>query len=100
VLKAGFAAWAPLGEGNASVESAEPTRYAAHWGAVGNAAATLSLTFVSGAVDADALAHRLGTRRRLVPVRDCRGLTRTDMRWNRATAPIEIDPADGRVTCR
>jgi len=98
VLKAGFSAWAPLGEGNASVERAEPTRYAAHWGAVGNAAASLSLTFVSGAVDADALANRLGTRRRLVPVRGCRGLTRADLRWNRATAPIEIDVSDGRVS--
>jgi urease subunit alpha len=98
VLKAGFAAWAPLGEGNASVESAEPTRYAAHWGAMANAAASLSLTFVSGAVDADALAHRLGTRRRIVPVRRCRGLTRADLRWNRAMAPIEIDPGDGRVS--
>jgi urease subunit alpha len=98
VLKAGFSAWGPLGEGNASVESAEPTRYAAHWGAVGNAAAPLSLTFVSGAMDADALADRLGTRRRLVPVRGCRGLTRADLRWNRATAPIEIDVSDGRVS--
>jgi len=98
VLKAGFSAWAPLGEGNASVESAEPTRYAAHWGAVGKAAAALSLTFVSGAVDGAVLAHRLETRRRLVPVRGCRGLTRADLRWNRATAPIEIDVSDGRVS--
>ena len=32
VLKAGFAAWAPLGDGNATVERAEPTRYRADWG--------------------------------------------------------------------
>jgi urease subunit alpha len=98
VLKAGFAAWAPLGEGNASVESAEPTRYAAHWGGLGHAAPALSLTFISGAADAGVLGRTLGTRRRLVPVRGCRGLTRADLRWNRATAPIDIDPVDGRVS--
>ena len=32
VLKSGFAAWAPLGEGNATVERAEPTRYRPDWG--------------------------------------------------------------------
>ena len=32
VLKSGFPAWAPLGEGNATVERAEPTRYRPDWG--------------------------------------------------------------------
>ncbi len=31
-------------------------------------------------------------------VRGTRGLTRSDLARNRATAPIEIDPSDGRVT--
>ena len=98
VFKGGTAAWAPLGEGNATVEGAEPTRYAAHWGGSGNAGASVSLTFVSGAVDRARLARNLGTRRRLVPVLGCRGLTRDNLRWNRATAPIEISPVDGAVT--
>ena len=42
VLKAGYAAWAPLGEGNATVERAEPTRYRPDWGGSGRAAASLS----------------------------------------------------------
>ena len=32
VLKSGMIAWAPLGDGNASVERAEPTRYRPDWG--------------------------------------------------------------------
>ena len=35
VLKSGVAAWAPLGEGNATVEGAEPTRYRPDWGGAG-----------------------------------------------------------------
>ena len=44
------------------------------------------------------LAGRLGTRRRLVAVRGCRGLDRGSLWLNRATAPIEVDPGDGTVS--
>ena len=47
-------AWAPLGEGNATVEGAEPTRYRPDWGGTGRAAASLSVTFVSAAVTGSA----------------------------------------------
>ena len=36
--------------------------------------------------------------RSVVPVRGTRALTRADLTLNRATAPIEIDPTDGRVS--
>lgn len=49
------------------------TRYGPDWGGSGRAAASVS-------------------------VRRTRGLTRSDLAQNRATAPIEIDPTDGRVT--
>ncbi len=100
VLKAGFRAWAPIGDGNATVKRAEPTRYQADWGGTGRAGASASLTFVSerGAAD-DGLVRRLAAGgRTVVPVRGARGLTRADLVHNRATAPIEIDPVDGRVT--
>jgi len=98
VLKAGHTAWGPLGEGNASLEYSEPTRYRPHWGAIGAAAAANALTFVSQAALEAGLGTRLGTRRRLVAVRGCRGLTRGSLARNRATAPIEVDPLDGTVT--
>ncbi len=100
VLKSGYAAWAPLGEGNASVERAEPTRYRPDWGGSGRAAASLSATFVSGRGVADrALRARLeASGRSVVAVRGTRDLRRGSLARNRATAPIEIDPTDGRVT--
>jgi urease subunit alpha len=98
VFKGGYPAWGPLGDGNASVERSEPTRYQADWGAEASAAPDLAVTFVSGAADRAGLAKRLGTRRALLPVTGCRGLTRGSLTRNRATAPIEIDPVDGRVT--
>ncbi len=98
IFKGGYPTWGPLGEGNATVERAEPSRYQADWGADANVAPRVAVTFVSGVVDRAALAARLETRRALVPVSGCRGLTHASLARNRATVPIEIDPTDGRVT--
>jgi urease subunit alpha len=97
VLKSGYAAWAPLGDGNATVERAEPTRYRGHWGAEGPTAARLGVTFAAAGAT-DALRRRSQDARDVVAIGRTRGLTRADLSWNRATAPIEIDPIGGRVS--
>ncbi len=100
VLKGGVAAWGPLGEGNATVDHAEPTRYRPDWGGDGRAAASLSLTFVSahGAADRRLVARLEAPGRTAVAVGGTRGITREALARNRATAPIEVDRSDGRVT--
>jgi len=97
VLKSGYPAWGSLGDGNATVEGAQPTRSRGHWGALGLAPASVAVTFVSGAASTD-LGRRLGTRRRLIAVSGTRGLTRAHLLLNRATAPVEVDLGDGSVT--
>jgi len=96
VLKGGMAAWAPLGDGNASVERAEPTRYRPDWGGRSRAAASLSVTFVSDAATGSPELRRLG--REVMAVRGTRGLSRESLVRNRSTAPIDVDKADGNVT--
>jgi urease subunit alpha len=96
VLKAGVPAWSALGEGNASVEVAEPTRYRAGWGGRPDAAASLSVTFVSSAATGSPDLRRHG--RPLIAVRGTRGLTRGSLARNQAVASIEVDVDDGRVT--
>jgi urease subunit alpha len=97
VLKAGMIAWAPLGEGNATVEGAEPTRYRPDWGGSPDAARRLGVTFAAPGAAAGLRARRSG-RREVVEIGRTRGLGRSDLHANRATAPIEIDPVDGHVT--
>ena len=97
VLKSGVAAWAPVGEGNATVERAEPTRYGADWGGAGGLAPRLGMTFAPAAA-ADRLRRRSVGGREVIAIGRTRGLTRSDLWLNRATAPIEIDVVDGRVT--
>jgi urease subunit alpha len=96
VLKSGTMAWAPLGDGNASVEGAEPTRYRPDWGGLPGPAASLSATFVSAAATGSPELRRHG--RAVLAVRGTRGLTRASLAANRAVAAIDVDVADGSVS--
>jgi urease subunit alpha len=98
VFKAGVVAWSAMGEGNASVHAAEPTRYGPDWGGLGDAPASLSTTFVSRAALEAGIARTLGTRRRVAAVHGTRGLTRADLVANTAAPPVRVAPADGTVT--
>jgi urease subunit alpha len=97
VLKAGCFAWGALGEGNASIEASEPRRYGPHWGALGRAAAGLSVTFVSEAALACGIRESLGSHRRFAAVRGCREVRRDGLVANRASPAIDVDPGDGTV---
>ena len=97
MLKSGYPTWAPLGDGNATVERAEPTRYRSDWGALPGAATTLGVTFAAESA-APGMARRSRSGRSVVPIGRTRGLTRGDLWLNRSTAAIEVDPTDGRVT--
>jgi urease subunit alpha len=98
VVKGGFVAWSPLGDGNATVERSEPTRFAPEWAGLAHAAPSVSVLFVSSSADASAVRRRLDTARDILAVAGCRGLRRDSLLLNRATAPIDVDPGDGRVT--
>ncbi len=94
VLKGGMPAWAPLGEGHATVEGAEPTRYRPDWGGTSGAAASLSTVFTAAA---SRLTAEVSGGRTVTAVRGTRGLTRSALQRNRAIAPIEVDVRDGTV---
>ncbi len=97
ILKAGHFAWGALGEGNATVEGAEPRRYAAHWGGYGRTPASLSVTFVSRAAMDGGIAARLGGERRLAVVAGTRSVRPESLVAGRGSPAITIDPADGTV---
>jgi urease subunit alpha len=99
VIKGGMPAWGPLGEGNATVEGAEPTRYRPDWAGLAGAARSVAATFVSSAAAGSPDQARLGPGGRAVlPVRRTRGLTRDSLVRNRVTAAVEVDVTDGTVT--
>jgi len=97
VIKGGAVAWSAMGEGNASVHGAEPTRFGPDWGAAGEAASRLSTTFVSRAASDAGVGETLGTRRRVVAVRATRGLIRQDLTANTVVPDVQVSPDDGEV---
>ena len=107
VIKGGAIACAPMGDPNASIPTPQPVHYRPMFGQMGGALAATCITFLSGAAIETDLAHRLGLRRMVSPVRDTRGgIGKQSMLHNDATPLIEVDPetyevrADGVVlTC-
>jgi urease subunit alpha len=98
VMKGGVVAWGPVGEGNASVHGAEPTRFGPDWGATGDAATALAITFVSAAAAEAGIARALRTHRRVIAVRGTRGIGRADLTANTAVPAIEVSPVDATVS--
>ncbi|PRX98858.1 urease subunit alpha [Allonocardiopsis opalescens] len=92
VLKGGLTAWAAMGDANASIPTPQPVLPRPMFGAAPAAAADTSVHFVAQAALDDGLAERLGLARRLVAVRDVRGLGKADMPLNDALPDIAVDP--------
>ena len=82
ILKGGFISWANMGDPNASIPTPQPTMYRPQFGAFGKAIAATSVTFVSQAsLDAGSL-DELGLSKRLVAVKGCRSVTKSDLPFN------------------
>ncbi|MFD3702482.1 urease subunit alpha [Nocardia sp. NPDC058658] len=92
VLKGGMIAWAAMGDANASIPTPQPVLPRPMFGAAAPTAAATSLHFVSEQAIDDGLANRLNVRRKLVPVKNARRVTKADMPHNDAMPRIEVDP--------
>jgi urease subunit alpha len=92
VIKGGFIAWSVMGDPNASIPTPQPVIYRPMFGSFGLAPAATSITFVSQAAFDSSLGEKLGLKRKLAPVRNCRTIGKKDMVHNHATPQIEVDP--------
>ena len=98
VIKGGFPAWSVMGESNASLMTCEPLMYRPQWGAYGLNCQDLAVNFMTGAAIEEDVAGRWGLRKRSVPTRNTRNLTKADMLHNDALPEIRVDPETYRVT--
>ncbi|WP_376701750.1 urease subunit alpha [Cohnella xylanilytica] len=98
VLKGGSIAFAQMGDPNASIPTPQPVFGRPMFASFGLSLARSSITFVSQAAYDAGIAERLGLRKRVEPVRNCRGIGKKDMVYNDATPAIEVDPETYRVT--
>jgi urease subunit alpha len=103
VIKGGFIAYALMGDPNASIPTPEPVYYRPMFGALGSAKYSTSFTFASKLAIRRGLAKKLGLKKKLLPVKNCRKIGKHSMMYNNLAPKIEIDPetyvvkADGKV---
>ena len=103
VIKGGFIAYALVGEPYASIPTPEPVYYRPMFGAMGSAKYATSFTFTSKLAVRRGIGKKLGLRKKLLAVKNCRKIGKKDMMYNDLTPKIEIDPetyvvkVDGKV---
>ena len=92
VFKGGFIAWSIMGDPNASLPTPEPVYYRPMFGAMGRAVKKTSFTFTSKAAVQLGVPNKLGLEKVVLPVKNCRSISKQDMIWNDKTPEITIDP--------
>ncbi|MDQ6615208.1 MAG: urease subunit alpha [Actinomycetota bacterium] len=91
VVKGGLAAWAQMGDANASIPTPQPVRSRPMF--ADTIAGAVSVAWVAPAALEDGLADRLRLTRPLMPVANTRARGKADLPENTATPTIEVDPA-------
>jgi len=97
IVKGGFIAYSLMGDPNASIPTPEPVYYRPMFGAIGNAKQSTSVTFTSKAAIDNGLATKLNVKKKFLPVKNCRKISKEDMVYNNLTPKIDIDPETFKV---
>ena len=97
IIKGGFIAYSLMGDPNASIPTPEPVYYRPMFGAMGTAKQNTSVTFTSKAAIDNGLATKLNIKKKLLPVKNCRKISKEDMVFNNLTPKIDIDPETFKV---
>ena len=97
IIKGGLIAYSLMGDPNASIPTPEPVYYRPMFGAMGTAKQNTSVTFTSKAAIDNGLATKLNIKKKLLPVKNCRKISKEDMVFNNLTPKIDIDPETFKV---
>ena len=92
VIKGGMLAMSKMGDANASIPTTQPVIYQPMFGAQGGAKYKTCLTFVSQASMDNNVKEKFGIQKNVVPVRNCRNISKADMKFNSGTPEITVDP--------
>jgi urease subunit alpha len=91
IIKGGMITASKMGDPNASIPTPQPVFYRHMFGADGAAVYDTSVTFVSYAAIEAGVPEKLALRKKALPARGCRCLSKADMKFNDATPEIEVD---------
>ncbi|WGK70104.1 urease subunit alpha [Candidatus Haliotispira prima] len=103
VIKGGFIAYSAMGDANASIPTPQPVTGKPMFGALGLAANSTSVHFMSEAGVKEGVGEKIGLQRASLGIKNTRGLTKKDLPLNDALPKMEVDPetyavrADGKL---
>ena len=97
IIKGGLVAYSLMGDPNASIPTPEPVYYRPMFGALGSAKQKTSVTFTSKIALDNGLESKLNVKKKLLPVKNCRNISKDDMVSNNLTPKIDIDPETFKV---
>ncbi|PSU35540.1 urease subunit alpha [Photobacterium lutimaris] len=91
IVKGGMIAMAPMGDPNASIPTPQPVHYRAMFGSYGKAAMNTSMLFISSAASDAGVAEQLQLGSQIGIVKNCRTISKSDMKLNDWQPRIEVD---------
>lgn len=92
IIKGGFIMASKMGDANASIPTPQPIVYTKMFGAYGLARSNSCVTFVSKAALDGGIKERLGLKRQVYAVKNCRTIGKKDMKNNDVIADIQVNP--------
>ena len=98
VIKGGAIILSKMGDSNASIPTCQPIYYRNMFGYYGKAKYMTCLTFMSQAAIDEKLPEKLGLQKICLPVKNCRGIGKKDLKYNDALPVIDVDPENYHVT--
>lgn len=98
IIKGGMIIASRMGDPNASIPTPQPVIYRHMFGAYGKALHATCATFVSKLSLERNIVQQYALQKMILPVMNCRAISKKDMVHNNATPVIEVNPENYEVT--
>jgi urease subunit alpha len=92
IIKGGMITGSRMGDPNASIPTPQPVIYRHMFGAYGKALQQTCFTFVSKASLENGTAQEYGLLKKLLPVQNCRAISKKDLVHNDQTPKLDVNP--------
>jgi urease subunit alpha len=92
IIKGGMIIASKMGDPNASIPTPQPVIYRHMFGAHGKALYKTCVTFVSQASVDKEIVQQYSLQKTVLPVKNCRSVTKSDLVHNGATPQIDVNP--------
>ena len=92
IIKGGMIIASRMGDPNASIPTPQPVIYRHMFGAYGKALHNTCVTFVSKLSLEKEVVQQYGLQKKILPVKNCRNISKKDLMHNNATPQIDVNP--------